>query len=161
MKGLVFDLLTIIILFIGVAITVFFMFLVLGNIKTNVAASGVINSTYFQQGQDALLIFDYGLLMLLFGGLAVSLLLAFTLRTHTAFIIISIILLIIIIPVTAILTNVFRDIAASSDLAATAANFPIIITVVNNFPVIMAIGGILIIIVLYARIKSSNETSGA
>ena len=164
MKGTAIDIFTGIIVLFAFGVGIVVLLYVLNQMTTQFEAAGVLGNasiTTMQQGEDALLAFNTGFIFLMIGFIAMAVLLAFFVDTHPAFLIISIILMIILVPVAAILTNTFRDIVTSPQLASTSAQFDIMLQVMNNLPLFMAIGGFLVIIVLYGKMRSGGAEVGA
>lgn len=84
------------------------------------------------------------------------LLLAVFLNTHPAFIVAMILILIFVVILSASFSNMYEDISGHDQFSDAASNFPMQNYIMDNLPLIMAVIGILIIIVLLAKIPRAS-----
>ena len=148
-KGSILDILFIIVVVFVVSITVLIAGVLNTAFRNNVAASGQLNATYFDKATTALHVFDYGMLMIVFGWGAAIWVLAWFVQSHPAFFMINFIAWVIIVTISATFTNMFIVFAQNPSIVATAETFPIMIHIMQNLPLIcMLIGAVAIIIAL-------------
>ena len=148
----VYDGLIAIVFLFSIAITIptFYMFFdqVVTNIETiNTDGNLVVDSAPVSSFRDSLLIFDAGVLFILGALLVASFFTTFLIRSHPILLVPAFFLFIINVALAAFFTNTYQGFVTNNALIASAAgNFPIIVTLVNNLPVIslisMALGAI-------------------
>lgn len=101
--------------------------------------------------------FDYASVFIIFG-LGVSVILSgFLIRTHPAFFIISIFMLIFVMIVSAQFTNAFMELGANSGLINAANEFTYTRLIFSNLPLIMLMIGIVLAIVMYSKMGGGDE----
>ncbi len=92
---------------------------------------------------------DAGFMFLTIGAAIATLVLAALVRIHPIFIIFYIIGLTVVIIMSAILSNIYQEIAANPNVSAYAADFTFIPLVMNSLPFVIGIFGTLLAIVSY------------
>ena len=103
------------------------------------------------EGVAAMSLFDSGFVLIAIGlGLSV-ILTAFMINTHPVFFVLSWIMLVMMIFISAMLTNAFDKFATSTMMAGALGNFPILTEFFRNMPLFCLIIGSLVAIVMYAR----------
>ncbi len=101
--------------------------------------------------------FDYLFIFILFGlGLGVVIG-AFFVRTHPIFFVMSIFTLAIILTISGQFSNVFYEIASFAPLNTVSGDFPIMLAVWDNMPVILLALGVMLVIVLYSKFKGGDN----
>lgn len=117
----------------------------------------VSNSQVFadSQAMDAVAtslgILDYGAVFLAVGLFVVSIVLATQIATNPVFFPISLLSLAISVFVSAQLANVYLVIADTNAFQAVANALPFTTKLLGNFPLVIGVGGFMIILALYAR----------
>lgn len=155
MKGTVADLMGIVVVVLILSLTIIIAGKVIGEISTewDEIAPDTVSKEIMEQGKATINTFDYLFLFAFMGlGLA-SVIGASLIDTHPIFFVFSILLLVIIIFVGAQITNVFNEVITTTEMAAIANSFPIMVGLMRNLPLIMLMFGSLISIVLYGKIR--------
>lgn len=99
-------------------------------------------------------VFD-NIFLIIVVGLGISLFIgAFFLNSHPVFFIFAVILLIIAVIISAIIANTYEEIAANTTIASAESQFTIIPYVFNNFTMIIAGLGVLLLVGLFAKSRS-------
>lgn len=109
-----------------------------------------------ERTQTTLSGFDLGILIIAIGLLFAVFVSAFFIDTHPVFMIISIILLIVAVGIGAIWENMYTQVVSTSSLADTAAQYSAADFLFSRWSLILAIGGMIAIIALYAKRPSST-----
>ena len=113
---------------------------------TSIIAQGAVTQSFVA--------IDYGMAFLAFGLFAAMIISAFFIDTHPVIFLVSLILFIIVIAITPILSNTSMEIATAPSLEAQSANMPVSLHIVGNFPIIAAVLGGILLIALYAKMRS-------
>lgn len=111
------------------------------------------------QGTAAVNTFNYGFIVIFFGMGIGGLIAAYLVPTHPIMIVASVLMLVISMVVLPAISNSYETFAAAPAMAAAAANFSLIGLVMGNLPLIGAVFGFLMIIVLFMRYNSSGGTA--
>ena len=96
-------------------------------------------------------VINYGMIFMAVGLIISLVVSAFFIQTHPIFFIISIVMLMIVVVVSAPISNAFMEMVTSDSLSAEAAEYDIATHIVGNIPLFAVVGGFLIIIALYAK----------
>lgn len=96
-------------------------------------------------------VLDYGLVFLAVGLIATIVIAAFFINVHPIFFIVSIVVLAIVVMVSAPLSNAFMGFATSDAVSSHADEYSAATHAVGAIPIFAVVGGILIIIALYAK----------
>lgn len=161
MKGTIFDILVVGIICFVTLITVILCVKILTEFSNVASASGntTLNSTYFNQGIASLQVFNYGIAMVFIMGVIGSILLAMYLNVNPAYLIVSILLLIIVVAIIfPVISNVYGEIATTNEFSTIASQFNVAEMLMTRLPLFVAVGGALVIIVLYTRMRSEDRT---
>ena len=152
MKGSILDLPLVVAGLLLVGVSIFVSYTILYEIDTSGAFDAWNESAdVIDEGVAAMSLFDSGFVLLAVGlGLA-EIKSAFLINTHQAFFVLSWIMLVLMIFISAILTNAFDKFATSTMMAGALANFPILTEFFRNMPLFCLIIGSLVAIVMYAR----------
>lgn len=153
------DSIVMIILIIIILITAVMSYIVLDEMQTIVSSSDLgINTTFFEQGKQGLLAFDAMAVFILIGlggGVVVS---AFLVRTHPVFIVVGIVILGLQVMMSAMVSNVFIDIATSTTLIADTVDlFPVSAAVIQNLPLITLGFSALALMVSFGKSPSTPQ----
>lgn len=98
--------------------------------------------------------FNVGFLILWLGLFGATLISAYFIDTHPAFFFLSLIAYIIVLVAFIPIVNSTQEILSDPQIAATTAQFPLILWFANNFFKIIVAQGIMILIALYAKMRS-------
>lgn len=101
---------------------------------------------------------DFFYLFLVIGYVLVTVILAFALRSHPALAMFTILFMIILGIVAVYFSNVYFDVASSSPFSEFAEDFTFMNYFAQKLPHIVVIFGIVFIIILYAKTRSSGTT---
>jgi len=99
-------------------------------------------------------IFD-NIFLIIVVGLGIALFVcAFFLNSHPVFFIFAVILLILAVIIAAIIANTYEEVVSNSTIASAESQFTIIPYVFNNFTMIIAGLGVLLLVGLFAKSRS-------
>ena len=144
----------------GAIIMVFALAAIFGLILLNEFESGfttnpTLNTTVGQNAIDKGHIvfagFDIASLIILTALFIFVIISAFFIQSHPAFFVISLIIFIIAVGVAGIFEHVYSQIEIAEGIEDTADEFPIISWLFSNWPVIIAVIGALVMIVLHGK----------
>jgi hypothetical protein len=135
-------------------IGVFLLNVITDAINTN-PNFGVESKTFATKVTDRFTTTSNGMFLILVVGLAItSIMLAVLVRVHPIFIPIFIIALVFLIWVSGSLSDMYQEMAARPEMAASAASLSVVSTVMEYLPLFVAVVGILIMIVMYKQWRS-------
>lgn len=148
-KGSVFDNLFISFWFFFAAVALIIIILVWNNLFAGITWSSTTGQTVANIFDARIKPqYDYMVMGLYFGAILVTLILAFLIRLHRLFIIITFIFSVATYLVSAVLSNVFEKMIASGELATAALDFPITVFIIDKFPLFYVFFSIVIIFVM-------------
>ena len=103
--------------------------------------------------------YDYLFMFILVGLAILTIVLGLNVRSHPVFFFISLLLLVIVTVVSAIMSDVYTQLAtnSSSAIEATASTYTIIPFVMNHLPMFMFFLGMFIMILFYAKEKFMED----
>lgn len=131
---------------------VLLMHFLLSQFRTGMVAANVgLDVKYIDAGIQTLTMFDYAFVFIIIGIASASIVSSFLINTHPIFFIFTFLTGIILIVVSAQYTNIWYEFATSEIMATTANEFPIMLRVMQNLPLIMLIISAMISIVLYGK----------
>ena len=166
MKGSIFDAFFITIIVFVLAIIVIIGHTVLSQTITAVNAAPnvtagiqVMNVTILQQGQDALEVYDIMMPFIMIMLLIISIALAILNPTHPIFIIFAILTTSMFLLIVPQISNVYDQIIANDQLTASANEFTITATIMDNLPLIFLILAVIITIALFIAFRSRSEVA--
>ena len=110
-----------------------------------------IDNDRINDGITALRVFDYMIIFIVASVAIGSIILAASLKTHPAFSVISILILIVMVSIAAFIANVFYEIQNAPGFANAANVMDNFVKLNNNLPLITAVLGSIIILALYAK----------
>ena len=160
MKGTVFDVMYVGIMVIVILMTVILATMILTAFKNEAIAdeNQTFNATYFEQGETSMGVFNIGIIMVFIMGIIGAIVLAIYLETSPVFIAISIIFLVIVVGLAApILSNMYNSFAGQESIVETSETFSTAKLLIDNLPFFMAVGGGLVIIALYTRLRGEER----
>jgi len=137
-----------------VALLVFSVSLLVGVmlIDTFIAVPELADEVPFLlQAKTALLTLDALAAVIVVGVCLSSLILAFLIRSHPAFFIVSFLITLILIPLSAMVGNIYDDISHNPNFVAAANQLPLQYYVFEYLPKITAVFAALIAIVMYGK----------
>jgi len=159
MKGTVLDLAFMIVILLAMGVTILIAYEILTDFKdnwANVTDDGP-SAKILEKGKAALGFLNHGFVIVLIA-LGVAIILgAFLIRTHPAFFIISFFALVLLLLVAPQFSNMFNEIASAPELVAAANQFPIMVTLMRNLPLIILLFGAAVMIVIYGKIRKGEE----
>lgn len=109
----------------------------------------IVNLTHIQKGQDAMRLYDAMMPFILGGLLITAVVLAFMIPTHPVFIVPAIFSLLLIVIISAQLTNAYNEIATNPTLIDEANNFSNTALIMSNLPLIAVIMGVIIMVAMF------------
>ena len=162
-KGSLYDVIFLLAATLVILIAAVFTYFIVDEVQNDIGVQEQFNATgtsltYFDQGKSALNTFDYGVATFIFiTGLA-TIALATMVNSNPVFFFGSFIVLIVIVGISAILTNTAIEIFSVDAIAPIANQFPISMLVLSIYPHICLVISALVAIVQYS--KTSSITSG-
>lgn len=143
-------------------VAAFYVNSVVGPAMINATASIPMNDTYnvttaFQNTQASLNVFEASFLLIFVATLLSAVILALFIETHPIFIFFSFVMLVIEILVGAIFTNLFMEIASTPAFLPITNSMYTLVGTFQQFPLIISVFGILIIIALYAKFRTGGS----
>jgi len=149
MRGSVLDLVIMCVMLMSGIIAVILSAHILGAFDTAWTWGGEAQ-TIIDAGTSAMTIFDYMIIFYIIGLGAFSIVSAYFVKSHPVFFVFSIILIGITVMFSAQVTNVLWEFLNVSTLSTTVNDFPLVVTLVQNLPLVIMLIGITIAIVTYA-----------
>jgi len=149
------DIISIVVLVLVFAMTVLISYRVISDWDDKTAAIGV-PAVYATNSLNALKVFNYGFLFIFVGSMIATIITAFSIRTHPAFFIVSLIVFAIVIALSAILSNVFEEFIVSDLVSGITSNFGVMINIMQNLPMWVTGLGAAILIALYAKSRGGD-----
>lgn len=165
-QGSIADLVFILVFVFVAALSILIAFLVYEQYTGATEDIEAFNNTYTKsiqaEGRANLLNFDYLFLFIVFGLLIMTIVSGFYVSSHPVFFFISLLLLIIVIIMAAMFANIYDEItdAKAFEEVNVTVNYPITDYFMNNFPTMLLLIGVILMIVFYAKQKLggySNE----
>lgn len=154
-KGTILDMSEALIILFIAAITLFVVFFILDAVVTPMNEAGM-NTTYIEDGQEALQIFDYMMPLILAGLMFAIIISATMIDTHPAMFAFTIILFVVILILYMVIGNVFYEFSHVDDMATTSAALPYTQLIFDNILLIGFVMGLVVLIALYAKYKSGG-----
>jgi len=159
-KGDFFDIMTIMGMSIVVVLVGIVLYISFGDLNTDIQADANIGNTgkaISQNLYDRFPSYVDGIFIFLIVGLwLVSVVLAFVLPNDSIFLWISILLLVVVLILAIIFGNFYEEFVASSDIAGTELNFPMINFVMKHFLETILIIGASLLISFYGKSRMSG-----
>lgn len=103
--------------------------------------------------------FDYLFIFIVFGLLVLTVVSGFYVASHPVFFFISLMTLILVVILGAIFANIFDEVVVSDEVNETVdmeTDFPIIDYFMSNYPTMILILGVILMVVFYAKSKLSG-----
>lgn len=176
MKGSTFDTLIIAVTLFALGVIVMLCYTVIQNVQDNVNAQPnmtvttadglqtttypIVNTTFLAQGKTAILQYDNLMPFILVMLIMTSMALAFLIPSHPILAIPSIFTLILVIIITASLSNAYFQIASQPSLQDAANHMPITASIIQNLPTLILIAGCLIMIAMFITFRRPQEIAG-
>jgi len=160
MKGSVLDVLLILIVVLTLGVFIIVGEKVLDEVHTVANETGLINITIIEQGQDAMLVFDAMMPLIMVGLLIAAAVMAFMIPSHPVLIIPSILVVLIVVVIAAQLANVYNAITTTPELSTQAAQMTFTNQIMSYLPTVALIMGIVIIVAMFIASKRPMEVAG-
>lgn len=158
MKGTVVDLIIVFVMLLVAGLVILTSSLFLTEFRTAVNESGIgFNDSYFIQGEVALQVFNSGFIVIAISLALGTMIFAYYIKGHPAFIIVSIILMVVLVFISPIFTNIFEEFASDPLLLAEANKFDQIILFMRSLPLFASLMGALMVIVIHAKTGDSVD----
>jgi hypothetical protein len=143
----------ILIILVGLAIATVTFYLIISKVRES--ADPILNnptsSAILSESESTVGYMDYTYIIAYIGlGMFLIISMVF-IRSHPVFLFVSIVLLVVLILVSAIMSNAFDSLTAEGEMNVSASNFPIITYTVGKMPLFMLILAFLGLIVLLAK----------
>lgn len=117
--------------------------------------TGMFDSPLLEGGMAALRVFDTLALFLVFGIGIAAIISGFYVRSHPAFFIVAIILQLIVVMLSSVFSNIYMSIATHPDVATAANEFPMILLIFQNLPLIILVMGFVVAVIIYGKSAST------
>ena len=158
MRGSMLDMIFIPVAIFVIAIGIFVAAILFSDLSTlgifTDTASGV---KALAQGTAAVNTFNYGFLIIAFALGAGAVAYGFLYPSHPIFIILGVIMLVLSMVTTPIISNAFGTFLEDSHAAGVASSFPLIVWLMGDpLPIFITVFGVLLIIVMYSRLRSGT-----
>jgi hypothetical protein len=175
MKGSMFDVIAIIMVLFALPVIIILSDTVLETISDNVHGTNnltvttkdgittefpIVNTTHLEKGQKAIIGYDALMPFILIGLIAISVVLAFLIPTHPVMFVPSMFALMLMVIISAQLTNAYGIIANQPALQESANKMVITASLVNNYPLIATVVGAIIMIAMFISFKRPQEAAG-
>jgi len=157
MKGSILDLIPIVIILFALAVVSIFGYLFVDEFSRMDAINDTIFGEYLDQTKVTLSVFDGAVLFLTFMIIVGTVIAAFFVRTHPIFFIIGLMLSVILIFVSAMITNLFMYFVESPQLADAANHMPTMVLIMQNMPMIILVTIIFVFIALYVKRRGEGN----
>lgn len=109
---------------------------------------------YLAQAKSAILALDSLVAVIVVGVCLSSLILAFLIRSHPAFFIVSFLITLVLIPISGMMGNIYEQFATDSHFASAANQLPLQYYVFEYLPKVTAVFAALIAVVMYGKAQS-------
>lgn len=160
MKGSILDLTVIIAIMVGAVILGLIYFKLyngFSDIFLTMFPTDTVQQHIWSAGNNAMATFMNMIPFLIIGSGIAVIVLAFLIPAHPIFVPLSIIVWIIYIVIAIIFSNFVWAFVNNADLIAIANQYPLVLMIVQNFPIIIAVFGMVIIIVMYAKSQEYSQ----
>jgi hypothetical protein len=159
MRGSTLDLLELIVIFFAFSVISIISLYLMTEFNAGVQGMFTSNVSYdvLNQTVDTMKGFDAAGVFVFFGiatGIIIS---AFLIKSHPVFFVISIFVLAFVIVVAAQISNVFIEFGRADEIIASANEFSLTIQIFNNLPTIIMVLGIIVSIVMYAKMRYGSD----
>lgn len=151
----------VIIIFVLIIISLFFSKFFLAVVSEMKTQDHFQNNTAAQESftaveQKTIPFLDY-LIMFSFISIIIGLIISsIYIDTHPAFFVVFIIILIFAIILAGIFSNVMNEIGSTSELSSTYSQFKFTSLIINHFPLMIFVVGMIVAIVLYGKSRGGN-----
>lgn len=157
MKGSILDIIPIMLVLFAVAVVSVFGYLFVDEFSKMDQINDTVFGEYIDKTKLTLTVFDSAILFLTFMIVIGTVIAAFFMRTHPIFFIIGVMLSVIMIFISAMLTNMFMYFVEAPEITAAANNMPTVVLIMQNLPSIVLIAVVFIFIALYAKRRSERS----
>ena len=150
-KGSEVDLIFTVVIIFATAISVIFAHYILGQISPGLVAAGAPQYA-FDYSNQALEVFNYGIIFLTIGFGMAAVLSSFMIKSHPVFFVASMFGFVVLIFISSIFANIFDEIMLTSPMATTATTtFSKLFPFVRNIPYIMGFLWVVMVIALFGK----------
>ena len=162
-NGFIADIGIYIVMLFAISVAFIAIYYLIGQINTSVQNDpgfGTVGQTMMSDSTSRFVgIYDSLFVLLVVGFIVVLVITGFALRSHPIFAMITILVLIIFAVIAVHLANTYYDVANDSALLSSATEFSKMTWLMTKLPHIAIVAGIIFIIILYAKSRSSNSIS--
>jgi hypothetical protein len=157
MKGSVMDLLYIFVFLLFFSTCTLVAFVINANVGPQLNALSPGGAAAIASGTTALIAWDGLFVIITFGMIMAAFVLAYFIDSHPVMFIVSFIVLIFVVMISAVLSNVYQSMkAASPDFVTAAASYPLMTQIWLQLPTIAAISGVIILILAYSKLRGGG-----
>lgn len=151
-KGIIFEMITILVVLTLFIVGVMLSYKFVNEFNNqNTFEAGSLSKNITGQGIVAIQGFDNLSILVLIGLTLYIIVSAFFINSHPVFFVIGVMALLIVIPLTALVSNVFQRIAGEPEFSDYSNNFVVIPYIMSHLPLFFLIIGILALIGIYAK----------
>lgn len=147
------DLFIVLIILVGLAVSILVFYLIISKVRTDIdpILNNPTSSAILEESESTVNNMDYTYIIAYVGlGMFVIISMVF-IRSHPIFLFISIVLLVILILVSAIMSNAYETLTSEGEMNTSASNFPLINYTMGKMPLFMLVIAFLGLIVLLAK----------
>lgn len=160
-KGTIMDLFTVGIVILVFALSILIASTIYFNIKDANDANPILNQTLLDTGESIVQTFDAMWIFFVVGAFIAMIVTGFLIDTHPVFFVASLLIFIFAMVVNIQFANVFLEVASADQFITTANDeLPNLTLIYQNYPLIVMVFGIILLIVLYSRIKGGGSSGG-
>jgi|ETNvirenome_6_85_1030632.scaffolds.fasta_scaffold116716_2 hypothetical protein len=152
-KGSVTDYPLIIVFLFGTSLVLLTATYLMTNIKAGFAGAG-IGVEIFNAWEGTLTTFDLSLAFIMLGMMGGTVIAAAYIDTSPMWFFFSALLLTITILVSATISNVFKAIQVQDGFITASTNFPVMIWIMTNLPLLLTGGALVTLVVLYSKMRA-------
>lgn len=155
MKGSVFDLLYIFVFCLIFSACTIIAYMILSTVGPSLSLNPTSTSV-IASANTAIIGFDGLFVFIVFGMIMASAVLAYFVDSHPVMFIISFIIYIFIVMISAVISNVYQEFIAAEGISSYAASFPLMTQIWLQLPSIAVIASIAIVVIAYSKYRTSG-----
>ena len=147
------DLFIVLIILIGLAIAILTFYMIISKVSDNMIPilDNPTSTTILEQSESTIQNMDYTYVIAYLGlGIFIVISMVF-IRSHPIFLFISLVLLVVLILVSAVMTNTYETLIGEGEFNSSASHFPIINYTMGKLPLFMLVIAVLGLIALLAK----------
>lgn len=134
------------------SIIIIFMVFSITEFKSQILESGIdMDVTYLEKGLNTYKLFNGAFVLITIASGSASIVASFMIKTHPIFFVFTWILTIILLLISAQYTNMWYEFASRAEFTTLLTDYPMMISVMKNLPIIMLGFATVVAIVMYSK----------